>query len=85
MAEMSDSEFGELLKAFEEVLQKDHPNKKLTGCLDRSELVALAGAPSNGAHIRKAALTHLGRCWACLRKLKSLRAKAKCNKAGSSE
>jgi len=84
MPEMSDLEFGELLKAFEEVLRKDRHNDEPAGCLDRSELVALAGAPGNGISIRKAALNHIGRCWPCLRKLKALRAR-KCKTTGSSE
>jgi hypothetical protein len=85
MPEMSDQEFGQLLKAFEEVLRKDRHNEELAGCLDRSELIALAGAPGNGAPIRRAALNHIGRCWQCLRKLKALRAKAKSKTARSPE
>jgi hypothetical protein len=82
---MSDPELGDLLNAFEIVTREDHPNPARVGCLEHSQLLALAGAPANGASIDEDALKHIARCWPCLQDLKTLRVKARVTKAGQSE
>jgi hypothetical protein len=82
---MSDLDLDELLKTFENVTREEHMNPTGVGCLERPQLLELAGAPANGASIDEETLKHLTVCWPCLQKLKALRAQSRAAKRGQSE